>query len=151
MTQVAIFNPATTAIIGFLNKKGETIQRTIEGALFVGGAALNAIKDEAFVSAVKKAEIGRYRSAAEIIGAGYPSVYKAVENVVGTPWANKSTMLSLLQAAERQIMRQHQDDKKFTKKHLAAKVMLGQLRAIDSLAQSGALVIENEVDTPAAE
>jgi hypothetical protein len=152
MNQVRVFQPQQTAVIGFFDRKGKTHERSVEGALHMGGAALNALKDAAFSSAFEKAENGRYRAAAEIIGAGFPSVYKAVDNVVGTPWANKSTMGTLLNALERKLMDLAQGDKKRTKKQDVAVTLATELRQnVAALAQAGVLVVTNEVDTPTAE
>jgi hypothetical protein len=151
MNNVAIFNSTQTAIVTFQNRKGDTMQRTVEGALFTGGAALAAIKDQALVSALEKAQNGRYRAAAEIIGAGFPSVYKGVDFYVGTPWSNKSTMASLLQAVTRQVTKLTDAGKKRNAKQQSATTVASWLTLnIDGMGGNVVQMIES-VDTPEAE
>ncbi len=88
------------SIITFENKKGVQFALSAEGALFKGGAALVALKDAAMLSAFNKARDGKYRSAADVIGASFPSIDKAFKKINVSVWANKSIMCTFLSAIE---------------------------------------------------
>lgn len=100
-TAVAIFNNADVGGLAYFDKKGTGHSITAEGALFKGGAALAALKDAAITAALAKAVNGRYMAASDILCAAFPSVGKAAEKLIGTPWANKSTMGTLVNAVQR--------------------------------------------------
>jgi hypothetical protein len=72
-----------SAVVNFANKKGDQFTISTEGALFKGGQALKALKDAALMSAKHKAEAGRYRAAADILGAAFPSLTKTFDKFVG--------------------------------------------------------------------
>lgn len=116
------------AIVSFDDKKGRTHQLSAEGALFKGGAALRALKDVAMLSAHSKAEAGRYRSASDILSAAFPSTARAVDKVIGTPWANKSAMGTFLMALERA----DEPAKGWSKKQVEARAFISALRALDA-------------------
>lgn len=137
---IAIFS-ADTAIVSYQNKKGDNFAISPEGALFKGGIALRALKDTAMLSAANKAEAGRYRAAADILGAAFPSMAKAFEKFIGLPtWQSKTTMalyLDKLEAIAEPI-------KGFNKKQLEAKAFINALRQIKALerATDNAFVVE---------
>ena len=98
---VVVFAAENTHAITFTDKKGNLNNITAEGALFKGGAALTALKDAALDSAFAKAKAGRYRAASDVLCTAFPSVGKAAEKLIGTPWENKSTMGTLINAVMR--------------------------------------------------
>jgi hypothetical protein len=114
------------SIVSFSDKKGKAHQLSAEGALFKGGAALRALKDVAMQAAFSKAEAGRYRSAADILCASFPSVGKAVDKVIGTPWASKTTMSTLITAVERA----DEPAKGWSKKQLEGRAFISALRTL---------------------
>jgi hypothetical protein len=120
--QVAIFTGASHAIT-FNTKKG-IASISAEGALFKGGAALAALKDAALDAALGKAHDGKYRAAADIIGAAFPSTAKAFDKIMGIAWANKSSMKSYLAAIERA----EEPTKGFSKKQENALILVRTLR-----------------------
>ena len=100
-TAIAVFNNADAGALTFADKKGTLHSITAEGALFKGGAALAALKDAALEAALLKATNGRYRAAADVLCAAFPSIGKAADKLIGTVWANKSTMGTLINAVLR--------------------------------------------------
>jgi hypothetical protein len=98
---VAVFSNADNGALTFADKKGVLHGITAEGALFKGGAALAALKDAAIEAALIKAANGRYRAASDVLCAAFPSIGKAAEKLIGSPWANKSTMGTLVNAVMR--------------------------------------------------
>jgi hypothetical protein len=137
---ISIFS-ADTSIVSYENKKGDSFSISTEGALFKGGIALRALKDTAMLSAANKAEAGRYRAAADILGAAFPSMAKAFEKFIGLPtWQSKTTMalyLDKLEAIDAPT-------KGFNKKQLEAKAFINALRQIKALerATDNAFVVE---------
>lgn len=139
---VSIFN-ADTSVIAYQNKKGDQFSITPEGALFKGGAALRAYKDAGLQSAYHKAENGKYRAAADILGAAFPSMAKAFEKFIGLPtWQSKTTMALYLDKLE--AMRPTNEAKGWSKKQSEARDFIQLLRTIKSLepATDNAFVIE---------
>ena len=126
---IAIFS-ADTAVVSYENKKGDQFTISTEGALFKGGIALRALKDTAMLSAAHKAESGKYRAAADILGAAFPSLTKAFDKFIGLPtWQSKTTMglyLDKLEALDAPA-------KGWSKKQLEAKAFMNALRQIKSL------------------
>jgi hypothetical protein len=94
--------------------------------LFKGGAALRALKDVAMQAAFSKAEAGRYRAASDILCASFPSVGKAVDKVIGTPWSSKTTMATLITA----IDRADEPAKGWSKKQLEGRAFISALRTL---------------------
>lgn len=137
---VTIFS-ADTAVVSYENKKGDQFTISTEGALFKGGIALRALKDTAMLSAAHKAENGKYRASADILGAAFPSLTKAFDKFIGLPtWQSKTTMglyLDKLEALEVPA-------KGWNKKQLEAKAFINALRQIKSLerAADNAFVVE---------
>jgi hypothetical protein len=139
---IALFATDNTAIT-YQNKKGDSFNISTEGALFKGGQAIAALKDAAMLSAYHKAEAGRYRAAADIVGAAFPSMTKAFEKFMGLEtWASKTTMALYLDKVE--AMRPTNEVKGFTKKQTDAKLFINQLRTIKALARAedNAFVVE---------
>lgn len=100
MNQVTVF-AADCAVLTVTDKKGALHAITPEGALFKGGAFIASLKDAAIDSAFAKAMGGRYRAASDILCAAFPSVGKAADKLIGTPWANKSSFATLAAACLR--------------------------------------------------
>lgn len=100
MSAITVFSN-DNSIVSFENKKGVAFEISVEGALFKGGAALVALKDAALLSAYNKALDGKFRAAADVIGAAFPGTAKSFEKIIGCSWANKSAMNSFLVAVER--------------------------------------------------
>lgn len=123
--QITVF-ANDNSIVSFNDKKGKAHALSAEGALFKGGAALRALKDVAMQSAYNKAESGRYRSAADILCASFPSVGRAVDKVIGTPWESKTTMATLLVAIERA----DEPAKGWSKKQLEGRAFISALRTL---------------------
>lgn len=85
------------SMVGWVDKKGNSRELTTEGALWKGGDALKALKNEALNSALAKAVGGRYRAAYDIVVVAFPSIEKALATLhIGTPWGNKSSMATVL-------------------------------------------------------
>ena len=137
---IAIF-ANDSAVVNYANKKGDQFTISTEGALFKGGMALRALKDTAMLSAAHKAESGRYRAAADILGAAFPSLTKAFDKFIGLPtWQSKTTMglyLDKLEALD-------EPNKGWSKKQLEARAFINALRQIKGLerADHNAFVIE---------
>ena len=137
---IAIF-ANDSAVVNYANKKGDQFTISTEGALFKGGMALRALKDTAMLSAAHKAESGRYRAAADILGAAFPSLTKAFDKFIGLPtWQSKTTMglyLDKLEALD-------EPAKSWSKKQLEARAFISVLRQIKGLerADHNAFVIE---------
>ena len=125
MSQITVFSN-DNSIVSFNDKKGNAHALSAEGALFKGGAALRALKDVAMQAAYNKAESGRYRSASDILCASFPSVGKAVERAIGTPWESKATMNTLLTALERV----DEPAKGWSKKQLEGRAFISALRTL---------------------
>ena len=137
---IAIF-ANDSAVVNYANKKGDQFTISTEGALFKGGMALRALKDTAMLSAAHKAESGRYRAAADILGAAFPSLTKAFDKFIGLPtWQSKTTMglyLDKLEALDAPA-------KGWSKKQVEARAFIQALRQIKGLESVGdnAFVIE---------
>lgn len=99
-TEMTVFDSARNTeghIVGWVDKKGNTRELTMEGALWKGGDALKQLKSEASASAQAKAVGGRYRAAYDIFTVAFPSIAKALETLhIGLPYANKSSMATVL-------------------------------------------------------
>ena len=122
-----------SAVVNFANKKGDQFAISTEGALFKGGAALRALKDAAMLSAHHKAEAGRYRSAADILGAAFPTMTKAFDKFVGTPaWNSKLTMALYLDKLESLDA----PNKGWSKKQVEARGFIQALRTLPALANT---------------
>jgi hypothetical protein len=137
---ITIFS-ADNSVVSYENKKGDQFSISTEGALFKGGIALRALKDTAMLSAANKAEAGRYRAAADILGAAFPSMAKAFEKFIGLPtWQSKTTMALYLDKLEAIA----EPQKGFNKKQLEAKAFINALRQIKALerATDNAFVVE---------
>mgnify|MGYP000028181142 FL=1 len=100
MSNITVF-AADVHALTFTDKKGALHTITAEGAVFKGGAALAQLKIHAVDSALTKAVGGRYRAASDVLCAAFPAIGKAAEKLIGTPWANKSSFLTLVNAVLR--------------------------------------------------
>ena len=127
MSQASITIFSTeAAVVCYTDKKNNAHSISVEGALFKGGAALAALKDVALDAALTKAANGRFRAAADILGAAFPKVAKAAEAFIGAPWSNKTTMLAFISAVERA----EPGKSGYTKKQSDARLLLGALRQL---------------------
>ena len=130
---VSIFS-ADTSVVSYENKKGDQFTISTEGALFKGGIALRALKDTAMLSAAHKAENGKYRAAADILGAAFPSLTKAFDKFIGLPtWQSKTTMGLYLDKLEALDV----PTKGWSKKQVEARGFIQALRQIKSLERVG--------------
>ena len=128
---IQLFTQDNSAIT-YQNKKGDSFHITTEGALFKGGQAITALKDAAMLSAYHKAEAGRYRAAADILGAAFPAMTKAFEKFMGVEtWASKTTMGLYLDKLE--ALRPTNEVKGFSTKQVKARQFIDQLRTIKAL------------------
>lgn len=101
MNNIVIFSPESS-VLTYNDKKGASHSITCEGAIIKGGKTLMSLfKDAALTSALNKARDGKYRAAADILCVAFPGVGRAAEKLIGIPWANKSTMATLIGAASR--------------------------------------------------
>lgn len=138
-TAVAIFNNADAGAVAFFDKKGAGHTITAEGALFKGGAALAALKDAAIEAALLKAINGRFRPASDILCAAFPSIGKAAEKLIGTPWANKSTMGTLIGAVRRA---EPGKSGEFSKKQTEARMLCSALSQLPAFKVESTDVVE---------
>jgi hypothetical protein len=132
---------ADHSVVSYQNKKGDEFHISTEGALFKGGVALRALKDTAMLSAAHKAENGKYRAAADILGTAFPSMAKAFEKFIGLPtWQSKTTMALYLDKLEAIEV----PPKGWSKKQVEARGFINALRQIKSLerATDNAFIVE---------
>lgn len=103
MSNVAIFNAESTNVLVYTDAKGRSLSISPEGAIIKGGKTLmGMLKDAALESALTKAMNGKYRAAADVLGAAFPTIIKAGEKYTGTAlWASKATMATLVSAVLR--------------------------------------------------
>lgn len=120
------------AMVAFDDKKGISHFRTIEGAIWKGGAALRSLKDAAAQSAVTRAAAGRYKSASEIIGDTYGVVNRAFTKAYGNPYNNALSMAAFITAVEQF---QPKPGKILTKKQVVVAELVKELRTINALSQ----------------
>lgn len=123
--------------IVYNTKKGDVVSTSPEGALFKGAAALASLKDVALDSAITKALNGRYQVAVDVLGASFPKVAKATNDLLGLPGLNKANFTAFL----RGIDRCQAPAKGFSKKQVVARSV-----AIAILAGMG-LATETDVNT----
>lgn len=116
--------------VAYATKSGAVCTLSLEGAVHKGGAALAALKDVTAQSAVAKAANGRYGPAADILAVAFPAIDKAVRALHGIPSLNAENFRALLSGIERAP----EPKKGFSKKQVAAKGMVAELRAIKALA-----------------
>jgi hypothetical protein len=138
---IALFSN-DTAVVSYANKKGDQFAISTEGALFKGGQALKALKEAASTSAKHKAESGRYRAAADILGASFPAMTKAFDKFFGAPaWTSKLTMCVYLDKLE---SLQPTAAKGWNTKQVEARALMQHLRTLPALAkaESTAFTIE---------
>lgn len=116
--------------VAYATRGGAVQTLSLEGAIHRGGAALTALKTVAADSAATKAANGRYGPAADILAGCFPAVDKAVRALHGIPSLNAENFRALLSGIERAP----EPKKGFSKKQVAAKGMVAELRAIKALA-----------------
>lgn len=111
--------------VTYAGAKGVEKSMHVVASIIVGGKALKACRDVAIVAAIKAAENGRYRAAADVLADAFPKAAKGFIEYVGSPWANKAAFelfLTKLDAVQKPA------GKDWTKKQLAARDMLAALR-----------------------
>lgn len=114
-------------IVSYNVKNGQA-ELTAEAALWKGGAALASLKDDALFSALSKAVNGKYRAASDIMSVAFPSQAKAFDRLYGmTPWENKQTMMSYIQAMENARPGKSGE---WNKRQVAARILMSALRNI---------------------
>lgn len=128
MSNIVVF-PAESQALTYEDRKGALHAITAEGCLFRGGLAVLALKEAALESALVKAGNGRYRAAADIIAAAFPGAYRAADKCVGTPWANKTTMQTLLGA----VRNTKEPAKKWSAKQAKVRLLCAALDNIPAL------------------
>jgi hypothetical protein len=132
----------SSALVNYEDKKGALHAITAEGALFKGGAALSALKDAALDAALGKAVNGRYRAASDVLCAAFPSIGRAAEKLIGLPWANKSTMATLVNAVQRA---EPGKSGEFSRKQTEARMLCNALVQLPAFKmEHAAEVVENE-------
>jgi hypothetical protein len=140
MSNVTIFNAESTNVLMYTDAKGRSLSISAEGAIIKGGKTLmGMMKDAALESALTKAMNGKYRAAADILAVGFPKVGKAAESLLGTVWANKTNMATLVAAA----LRAEAGAKGFSDKQLKARALakaLTQLPAFAEVAPAGDVI-----------
>lgn len=131
MSNIALITQS--GLVQFADKKGAAHEITAEGALFKGGAALAALKDAAMEIALAKAHNGKFRAAADVLTAAFPSQAKAYAKLFpAAPWANKTEFASFIGAMENA-----QPGKNgWTKKQVEARALLAALRGIPAFARA---------------
>lgn len=139
---LSIFAPSF--VIGYEDKKGNMHNISAEGALFKGGAALVALKDEAMDCALMKAHNGKYRAASDILSVAFGKQAKAFENLFSAvPWANKNTFNSFLTALAGVAV----PDKGWSKKQVEARALLGAILDIPSFRKDAETVAQDVART----
>lgn len=130
MSAITVFN-AECPLISYRDTKGRELRISAEGAIVKGGKTLMSLmKDAACESAFRKAESGKYRSAADILTVAFPSVGKAAEKLLGNVWANKSAMGTLIAA----VLRVESNDKGYNDKQLRARALAYELLTLKAFA-----------------
>ena len=101
MNEITLFNNADSSTVVFMDKKERKFELSNEAALFKGGAALKALKDQALFIAANKAANGRYRAAADILAVAFPKQHKAFVGFLNCePWANASKLSLFIEKCE---------------------------------------------------
>lgn len=130
MSSITVFSNESS-VISYNDAKGRALAISAEGAIIKGGKALmGLLKDAALDSAHRKAESGKYRAAADVLSAAFPAVGKAAEKLLGTVWANKSTMGTLISA----VLRVEAGSKGFNEKQLRARALAKGLLGLPAFA-----------------
>lgn len=120
MTNAIVLGSADSAVVHFAGAKGSLQSISAEGAVFKGGKALRSFKDMVLDLALNKANNGKYRAAADIIGTAFPSVQKSFVTIIGEPYKNKSTFASFLGA----VARVQEPMKGWSKKQIEARELV---------------------------
>lgn len=110
--------------VTYAGPKGVEKSIHVVSSIIVGGKALKACRDVAIIAAIKAAEGGRYRAAADVLSDAFPKAAKGFVEYVGSPWANKATFTLFLTKIDAAMP----GPKGWTKKQLTARDMLAALR-----------------------
>jgi hypothetical protein len=131
------------ALVAYTDKKGNSRELTLEGALWKGGDAMKQLKSDALDSALAKAVGGRYRAAFDIVVAAFPSIQKSLENLhIGTPWGNKSSMGTVVLAVMGQRPKAGKDFSAKQKEAIALVRAMLNIPAFEHLKPQGEVVGE---------
>jgi hypothetical protein len=131
MNNIAIFNSENTRVINYSDNKGRALSISAEGAIHKGGKTLMSLmKDAATESAFNKAANGKYRAAADILTVGFPSIGKSAEKLLGTVWANKTNMATIIHA----VLRAEPGEKGFNTKQINARGLASELLTLPAFA-----------------
>ena len=122
-TAIAALASHSDAVVEYTGAKNATKTITATAAIVVGGKALSSLKSMAATVAVRQAEAGRYRAAAEILADAFPKVAKGFADYVGSPFASKAAMGLFVQ----KVQEAQPGAKGWTKKQLAARAILADL------------------------
>lgn len=140
MSNIATIN--ASGVTNYYDAKGIQHELATEAALFKGGAALAAVKDDALDSALAKAANGKYRAAADILAVAFPSTHKKFTSLFkAAPWANKAEMASYIGAMENA---EPGKSGEWNKKQCAARLLIRSLRSLPAFTRevSEAVTIE---------
>lgn len=112
--------------VTFAGAKGVEKSMHVVSSIIVGGKALKATRDLAIIGAIRGAENGRYRAAADVLADAFPKAAKGFVEYIGTPWASKVVFTLFLA----KIDAVQPGAKGWTKKQLTARDMLAALRPV---------------------
>ena len=127
MSQVTIVRTAIQTLdsgsIEYTGPKGVT--RTVHpaAACVMGGKALASLKTAAVEVALKGAENGRYRAAADIMADAFPKIVKGFTDYVGLPWANRASF----ELFTGKVLAVGAGAKGYTKKQILARAIAAEL------------------------
>ena len=103
---------------------------------------MGALRDNAMESALAKAINGKYRAAADVLAAAFPSQAKAFEKLFNTqPWTSKTTMTAYINA----LGNATEPAKGWSKKQAELRPLIGALSValgITEAKQAEAITIE---------
>jgi hypothetical protein len=133
MNNLTVFSPESS-VLTYNDKKGASHSITCEGAIIKGGKTLMSLfKDAALTSALTKATDGKYRAASDILCVAFPSLGRSAEKLIGTPWANKATMATLVGAC----LRADTPSKGWNEKQQRARALLTELVKLPAFVDAG--------------
>lgn len=152
--EITVFAPESGSLT--YKVKDRTLSISPEGAMFKGGKELTLkLRDAAVQSAFVKAGNGRYRAAADILGAAFPAALKRATEWSATDdplWTNKTLMGNLLHAVEVAEAKLEEKGKAPSVKQVEALGLLGALRMLPAFEPEKLPVpvtVDNEAKQPA--
>ncbi len=139
MSAITVFSNES-ALVHYEDSKGRSLAISAEGAIIKGGKVLmSLIRDAALESALTKAGNGKYRAAADVLSAAFPSIGKSAEKLLGTVWANKTNMATMIAA----VLRAEPSDKGWNSKQTLARALareLADLPAFEDIVAKGEVI-----------